>query len=195
MPLGGSGSALGNVLASAVGAPSSVGSFFALLGGAIAEWAPQNIQVNPGSMAAASGAVSGTGSFSVVGEASELGNLMADRLTIPADAADARAVWVAFAQAIIDQFENFGVANGTGLTSGSPCGGAGTISFSVAAFVPPLASSLTVADAIAAALLEAFGAMLLSFIQTNGTVVGLSLSGPPLSAPTDGPCTGTGTIA
>lgn len=195
MPLSGSGGPLGNVLASAVGAPASVGGFFATLGGIIASWAPENIQVNPGAMVAASGAISGLGTFTVVGDPAELGNDIATALDIPADAADARAEWVTFASAFCDHLETYGKPNGAGLTSGSPCGGAGTVQFTAAVFVPPLAQTMAVTDVVAAAGIEAFGTMLLSFIRDNAAVVGLSLSGSPLSAPPDGPCTGTGTIA
>lgn len=196
MPLGGTGGALGSVLASAVGAPASAGSFFATLGGVVADWAPAHIQVKPGAMVAVSGAVAGIGSFSVDGTKEELGALFADALSIPATAPDARAKWVATAEALIDHFNDFGQANGTGLTSGVPlCGGAGTMQWLSPTFVPPLAARLEVTDPIAAAALEAFALQLLSHIQTNASVVALSLSGLPLSAPPDGPVTGTGTIA
>lgn len=195
MPLGGTGGALGNALAGAVGA-GAAGSFFGQLGSVIASWAPANIQVNPGAMAAVSGAVAGLGSFTVVGTAADLGGQIATALGIPADAALSRATWVSFAQALIDHLTNYGQANGAGLTSGAPVvGGAGTVAFTAPAFAPPLAGVLGVAEPVAAGMLEAFGAALISHIQTNASVVGLSLSGPPMSAPSDGPVVGTGTIA
>lgn len=195
MPLGGTGNILGSLLAGAVGAPSAVGSFFATLGGVVAAWAPANIQVKPTAMAAASGSVSGTGKFSVVGEALDLGNAICDALTIPPNAPDARAVWIKFADAFISHLETYGVANGTGLTSGAPCGGAGKVTFSSPVFVPPLAVTLAVTHPVSAAGLESFAAGFITHIQANAAVVGLSLSGPPLSAPADGPVTGTGTIS
>ncbi len=191
-----SGAALGDALAAAVGAPPSAGAMFAALGGVIASWALSNIQVNPGAMAAASGTVSGIGTFSVTGDASELGALFCTALTIPESATDSRAVWVATAQSFIDHLENFGQPNGTGLTSGIPCGGTGTVAFSAPTFIPPLALVYTppTTDPVAAAGLVVFATTLVSFITSNAIVIPVSLSGPPLSAPTDGAVTGTGTI-
>jgi hypothetical protein len=197
MPLGGAGNLLGSVLASAVGAPAEVGGFFATLGGVIASWAPANITILPGAMVAAGGAVSGIGIFTVAGDPNELGNNIAAALGIePAPPLDsARQKWRDFAAAFCDQLETLGQANGTGLSAGVPLAGAGTVVFTTPVFVPPLSQSLAVTEPVSAAALEAFGAMLLSFIQTNAQVVSLSLSGPPLSAPPDGPVIGTGTIA
>ncbi len=195
MPLGGSGGVLGDLLASAVGAPPAAGSFFGKLGGVIASWAPANIQVKPVSMVAAQGAVAGTGKFQIDGTKEDLGNKLADALDIPADAVAARATWIATADAIIKHLVDFGVPNGTGLTSGAPCGGQGTVAFTSPLFVPPLASAIAVADAFAAGLLEAFAAGLINHIAANAKVVAISLSGLPLTAPPDGAVTGTGTIA
>lgn len=191
------GPALGSALALAVGAPPSAGGMFAALGGVIASWAPANIQVNPGAMTAASGAVSGLGSFTVNGEAAELGALFCDALTIPITATDSRAVWLAVAQAIVDHLNNFGIANGTGFSSGVPLTGAGTVSFASPVFVPPLALRFTppVTDPVAAALLVLFDTALIAYLTANASVSAISLSGPALSAPSDGPVTGSGTIS
>lgn len=195
MPLGGSGNVLGGILASAVGAPPSAGDLFNKVGAVIASWAPAHISVKPGAMAASSGNVSGLGSFAVEGSKEELGGLFSDALGLPADATAARAKWITVAGGLIDHFNNFGQANGTGLTSGSPCGGAGTVQWAAPTFVPTLTQRLDVTDAIAGGLLEVFALQLLNHIKTKASVVALSLSGAPLSAPTDGPVTGTGTIA
>jgi hypothetical protein len=197
MPLGGTGGALGSVLAGAVGAPSSAGSLFAKLGGQIADWAPAHIVVKPGVMVAASGAVAGLGTFEVNGTKEDLGALFANVLEIPATASDARAKWITVAEALIDHFNDYGQANGTGLTSGAPCGGVGTLQWKSPTFVPPLAQRLEVDDVVAAAALEAFAVQLLSHIQTNASVVAISLADPPLplTAPTDGAVTGSGSIA
>jgi hypothetical protein len=197
MPLAGTGDILGSVLASAVGAPSAIGSFFATVGGVIAAWAPENIQVQPGAMAAASGAVSGLGSFSVSGTKEDLGNSLATALAIPLDADMARARWITVAEALIGHFEDYGQANGTGLSSGSPLTGAGTLQWTSPIFVPLLSGRLEVSEPVSAAAVDAFGAQLLNHISSNAAVVAISLADPPvpLSAPTDGPVTGTGTIA
>ena len=186
---------MGDAMAAAVGAPASAGGFFKTIGGVIASWSLEHVKVKPGAMVAASGAVSGIGTFEVEELGNELGNLFADALSIPANAGDARAKWIATAEGLIDHFNNFGQADGTGLTSGTPCGGAGKVVFTAPVFVPPLAVRLDVSDPIAAAALEAFALQLVSHIQTNAIVIGISLSGPPLSAPPDGAVTGTGTIA
>jgi hypothetical protein len=194
MPLAGTGNLLGDVLAAAVKAPAAAGSFFQMIGQVIAAWAPEHIAVLPGAMAATSGAVSGLGTFRVDGDAEDLGGRFCDVLKIPPAATEAREKWVATAAALIDHFNDFGQANGTGLTSGSPCGGQGTVQWQVPSFVPPLSVRLKVHDLKAAAALEIFSLQLLQHIASNAAVVGLSLSGPPLSAPTDGVCTGSGTI-
>jgi hypothetical protein len=168
---------------------------FATLGGVIADWAPAHIAVNPGAMAAVSGAVAGLGTFTVDGTAEELRDLFCTAMGIGATATDSRATWLAVAQALIDHFDNYGQANGTGLTSGTPCAGQGTVQWLSPTFIPPLATRLDVSDAVAAVALEAFAVALLAHIQTNASVVSISLSGPPMSAPTDGPVAGTGTIA
>lgn len=195
MPLGGTGAALGTLLAGAVGAPGVAGAFFQTVGAVVAAWAPENVIVNAGAMAAVGGAVSGLGTFTVGGSKEDLGGRIATALGIPPTATDTRAVWIAFAGALIDHFNGFGKANGTGLTSGNPCGGAGKVQWTSAVFVPPLAVQMSVAEPVAAGLIEAFGTQLFAHIQTNASVVSASLSGPPLSAPSDGPVTGTGTIA
>jgi hypothetical protein len=197
MPLGGTGAIMGSAMAAAVGstAPAS-GAMFAVLGDTIAAWALTNIEVNPGAMAVSSGAVAGIGSFSVTGSAAELGAALAAAMTIPASATDSIAVWVAVAGALISHFENFGQANGAGLTQGAVLGGQGTLLWASPVFVPPLATVMTppVTDPVAALALEAFGAALLLHIQTNAAIVAVSLSGAPLSGPADGPVTGTGSI-
>jgi hypothetical protein len=197
MPLSGSGGPLGDVLASAVGAPSAVSGFFQQVGAVIASWAPANIQVIPGAMAATGSAVSGIGSFNVQGTKEDLGGRLADALLIPADAAPSRAKWVGVAGALIDHFNDYGQANGTGLLSGSPCTGAGTVAFTAPTFIPALSSVLGVGEPVAAGLLEAFALQLVSYIQANAIVVAVSLTIPPvpLSAPANGPVVGTGTIA
>lgn len=192
MPL--SGSAIGAVMAAAVGAPVSAGGMFSALGTVLQSWAVSHIVVLPGAMAAAGGVVAGVGAFSANGDAVELGTLFADALTIPADAAESRAVWIATAQAVIDHFNNFGQADGTGFTSGSPLAGAGKVVWTAPAFVPPLAVRIGVSDPVAGALLALFEAQILAYIALNANVVAVSLSGPPMSAPSDGPVAGTGTI-
>jgi hypothetical protein len=197
------GSAIGNVLASAVGAPAAAGGFFAILGGVIKTWALEHLKVNPGAMVAASGSVSGLGTFSTIDtDANQLGVAFCEALSIPvkpanagADAPDPREKWIVTAGALINHFETYGQANGTGLASGSPCTGAGTIQWSSPVFIPLLSQQLGLSDPLAIIAVDAFSAMLLNYIETNGTVVSISLTGAPLSAPTDGAVTGTGTIA
>jgi len=189
-----SGSAIGSIMAAAVGAPASAGGMFAALGTAIQGWAVSKVTVVPTTMAAVGGVVSGLGIFTVTGDAVELGGLLADALTLPVDATSAREVWIATAQALIDHFTSYGQVNGTGFTSGVPLAGAGTVVWTSPVFVPPLAVRIGVSDPVAGALLALFEAQLLLYIQTNANVVSVSLSGPPMSAPTDGPVAGTGTI-
>jgi len=195
MPLGGTGAVLGSALSSAVGAPASAGSVFSTLGQTVASWAPANIIVQPGAMAASSGAVAGIGTFDVKGSAGELGALFADALGVPVTATDSRATWVTIAQALIDHFNDYGQANGTGFTSGTPLAGAGTLQWLSPTFIPSLASRLNVTNAVSAAALEAFAVALLAHIKTNASVVSVSLTGVPMSAPSDGPVTGTGSLS
>lgn len=192
------GSALGSILASAAGVPASIGGFFAQVGTVIAEWAPANIKVLPGAMAAVSGAVSGLGTFVITGDPAELGARLADALTIPADAAEAREYWVRVAGAICRHLETCGQANGTGMSSGVPLTGKGKILFTAPTFIPPLSVVLGVTEPVSAAGLEAFAAQMVAYIQANGAVISAALPGdpplPPLSAGPDGPVSGTGTI-
>ncbi len=194
MPLTGTGAVLGAAMSAAVGAPPSAAGLFQILGETLVNWSLVNIQVNAGAMAASGGSVSGFGNFTVLGSAAELGALFADALGIASTPPEARLVWVEVAEAVVDHFSNFGQANGSGLTSGTPCGGAGTVEWTSAVFLPPLATQISVTDAVAAALLELFGIALLDHIRSNASVVAASLTGAPLSAPTNGAVTGTGSI-
>lgn len=185
---------MGSAMAAAVGAPPSAGGMFSTLGSAIATWALSGLQVNPGAMAAASGVVSGVGSFTATGSAEDLGTALATAMGVPATATEAKATWVKVGGALINHFETYGVANGTGFSAGVPLTGASTLVWTSPVFVPTLSSQLEVTDPVAAVALEAFGTVLLAHILANAVLVSISLSGPPMSAPPTGPVVGTGTI-
>lgn len=200
MPLGGTGSILGGLLASAVGAPPVAGSFFAAIGDVIAAWGLTNIVVRPGAMVAAGATVTGAGTIEVIGDEGELGLKLAQAIGATDDANVEK--WTVVAKGLMAHLESFGSVNPASFAvsnpvTGGPLGGSGLLSFSSPSFVPPLAAQLDVTEPVSAAALAAFNAALLNHIQTNATVVSIALVTPfvPLTAPPGGgPISGSGSI-
>lgn len=199
MPLNGSGAIMGALILTAIGNPDPAAiPEFATLGDTIGAWVPLNVECKPGLMSASGSAVSGFGTLEVHGEAADLGTQLATAMKDPS--ADGIATWTKFATALLSHFETFGQVNGSTFAAppaGGPLTGAGLTQFTSLVFVPLLSSQLGVSDTAAAAMLEVFGAQILSHIATNAQVVPLTTFAPfiPFTAPSGGgPITGAGAI-
>lgn len=200
MPLTGSGAIMGALILTAIGNPDPAAiPAFATLGDTIGAWSITNMNCLPGTMVASGAAVSGFGTLKAVGEAPDLGTKLATAMKDPS--ADGIATWTKFAVALLSHFETFGQVNPATFVaptpSGGPLTGTGKIQFSNLVFSPFLASQLGVTEAAAAAMLEIFGAQILSHIATHAVVVPLTTHAPlvPYTAPSGGgPISGAGAI-
>jgi hypothetical protein len=200
MPLNGSGALMGAAILLAIGNldPAAVPAF-ATLGDTIALWVPTNVQCQPGTMTSAGAAVSGFGTLSVEGEAADLGVLLATAMQDPS--ADGIETWTKFATALLSHLETYGQVNGSTFAAPTPTGGpltgTGLIQFTSVVFTPLLSSQLDVAEPLAAAMLEVFGAQILAHIALNASVIPLTTFLPFVpytAAPGGGPITGAGAI-
>lgn len=200
MPLTGSGAIMGAAILAAIGNPDPAAiPVFATLGDTIGAWSITNMNCKPGLMVSAGAAVSGFGSLEAVGEASDLGAALATAMQDPSE--DGIETWTKFATALLSHFETFGQINPASFVAPSPSGGpltgTGTIQFSSLVFSPLLSSQLDVEEPVAAAMLEVFGAQILSHIAASAVVVPLTTHAPfiPFTAPAGGgPISGAGAI-
>lgn len=191
---------MGAAILTAIGNPDPAAVLeFATLGDTIGAWSITNMNCKPGSMASAGAAVSGFGTLEAVGSAADLGTKLATAMHDPSDGGI--ATWTKFATALLDHFETYGQINPASFVaptpSGGPLTGTGTIQFTSLVFTPLLSSQLDVTEAAAAAMLEIFGAQILSHIATNALVVPLTTHAPfiPFTAAAGGgPITGAGAI-
>lgn len=199
MPLTGSGAIMGALILTAIGNPDPAAiPEFATLGDTIGAWSITNMNCKPGLMVASGSAVSGFGSLEAVGEAADLGTALATAMKDPSE--DGIRTWTKFATALLDHLETFGQVNPAAFVAapaGGPLTGTGLIQFTSLVFSPFLSSQLGVEEPVAAAMLEVFGAQILSHIATNAVVVPLTTHVPftPFTAPAGGgPITGAGAI-
>jgi hypothetical protein len=184
---------MGTLLAAATGAPPEGGGFFESLGAVIASWGLSNIKAMPGSMVAAGPAVTGLGSFLVMGDTDDLGFQFAT--AVHATDEGNLVKWRVVASALVAHFNAYGQINPAGFVGGGVLSGAGTVQFSSMVFVPPLATQLGLNDPGNLLALSAFTASLLNHIKTNASVISLSISPPfvPFTG-AGGPVTGSGSI-
>lgn len=199
MPLTGTGAIMGALILTAIGNPDPAAvPAFATLGDTIGAWSITNMNCTPGLMTASGSAVSGFGALEAVGEASDLGTALAIAMQDPSE--DGIATWTKFAIALLSHLETFGQINPAlfvAAPAGGPLTGTGTIQFTSLVFAPLLSSQLEVTETAAAAMLEIFGAQILSHIATHAVVVPLTTHAPfiPFTAPSGGgPITGAGAI-
>ncbi len=200
MPLNGTGSILGSLLSSAVGAPPVAGEFFGNIGSVIASWGLTNIVVRPGKMKASGASVVDPGAIDVIGGIDELGLKLAEAIG-STDEGNVEK-WTVIARGLKKHLEEHGsvdpalftIANPT---SGGPIAGTGALKFDLPSFVPPLAEQLGLSDPGNLLALGAFNVALLNHLQANASIVPVSIVDPfvPLTAPAGGgPITGAGSI-
>jgi hypothetical protein len=190
---------MGAAILTAIGNPDPAAiPAFATLGDTIGLWSITNMNCTPGLMVAAGSAVSGFGALEAVGSASDLGTALATAMQDPSE--DGIRTWTKFATALLSHLETFGQVNPAPFVappSGGPLTGTGLIQFTSLVFLPLLSSQLEVEEPVAAAMLEVFGAQILSHIATNALVVPLTTHAPfvPFTAPSGGgSITGAGAI-
>lgn len=191
---------MGALILSAIGNtdPAAIPEF-ALLGDTIGAWSITNIECKPGTMASVGAAVGGFGSLKVQGEALDLGTKLATAMKDPSD--DGIKTWTKFATALLEHFETFGQVLPVGFVAPTPTGGpltgVGKMQFASLVFAPLLQAQLEVEDETAGAMLEVFGAQILSHIAAHAVVVPIPTQPPfiPFTAPTGGgPISGAGAI-
>lgn len=178
---------------------------FSALGDTIGAWVVTNVEAKPGLLVSAGASVNGIGALKVTGEASDLGNKLAVAMGDPSS--DGIKTWTRFATALLKHMETFGGVNGAGFSAptpnGGPLKGSGLVVFSSMVFVPLLSSQLGVVGegaslVAAAAMLDLFGAQILTHIAATAQVAPIALGAPfiPFTGPGGGgPIQGAGSIA
>lgn len=201
MPLTGSGGLIGAATMLAIGNVDPVAvPEFAGLADALGAWCLTNCTCLPGTMVAAGTAVSGAGLLTFPSDgAGTLGPALATAMKDPS--AGGVLYWTRFASALLGHMTAFGQVNPSTFAAapaGGPLTGTGTVAFTSLVFAPPVSSQLGVSDAVAAAMLEVFGAQLLTGIKQYAQALPIALTTPfvPFTAPPGGgPITGAGSLA
>lgn len=196
---------MGAVVMAAIGNvdPAAVPKF-ATLGDTIAAWCLLNLNCLPGTMASSGSTVSGSGLFLALPDSSSaiagLGSQLATAMGDPS--ANGVATWTKFAGAFVSHIQTFGTINPASFVAPTPgpgpLTGNGTVQFSSLVFAPLLSSQLGVAEPVAAAMLEVFGAQILTHIQSNAMILATAVAVPfvPLTSPVGGgPISGSGSLA
>jgi hypothetical protein len=203
MPLTTSGPVIGAAILAAIGNvdPAAVLSFTSLAT-TIGVWCASNINCLPGTMVRAGTAVAGQGLLTSAGGggAADLGPKLAVAMGDPSE--NGVTTWTRFATALIAHMEAFGSVNPASFVSpagpsGGPLTGTGLVAFASVVFAPPLSTQLGVSEPVAAAMLEVFGAQILTQIAATAVIVPATVMAPlvPYTSAADGaPIVGAGAI-
>lgn len=201
MPIAGIGSAIGALVAAAVGTPPdgipAAASAWGKMLDTIGLWVPANVVVLPGTMVGSGGSVNGTGIFQFSGTGAELGPKLAAALGATDAASIAR--WTLWADTFLDFWEVYGVANPTGFTYPSPAGGpvvgtSGTVSFSAGAPVLGAAWANAVSPENPLPSVAPWTSMASTLLPQIETLAQFLATPIGLVGADGGPLTGTGTI-